>query len=530
MTRSIFWQGVRFVVIFAVISCLCASFEAQARDLVIAIRKDAITLDPHFIDNSPNNTALRHIYDSLVGRDNRLQPVPSLAVSWHQINPLTWRFKIREGVHFHDGSPFQVEDAAASIERAQLNNREGSYTAYVRSVDKVQVLDPQTLEITTREADPLLPNRLTNIFVVKRMTRNQGREVFDSGDGAIGTGPYRYQERIPGKHLIVTANPQHWRGPPQWEKVTILAIPDSAERVAALLTRKADVIDQVPPARAEELSQEKGIRVFSSTSVRLIFLHMDQARDQTPFVSDSEGRPLTVNPFKDRRVRRAFSKAINRKGIVEDILSGQAVPAGQLLPDGYFGVKPEIGVEAYDPAGARALLAEAGYGKGFRVTLHCPMDRYQGDQQICQRLKLLLARAGIQVTPVAMPWVEFMPSLLNHDFSFMLMGWATITGETSFALNALLATNAPGQGRGGWNAGRYSNPRLDALIEASDASTEVYLRERRLHEAMALVAADQGIIPLHFQVNTWAVNETLRYAGTVDENTLATYVFPANSP
>ena len=217
----------------------------MARDLTIALRKGASTLDPHFVDNSPNNTAIRHIFDSIVGRDERLQPIPSLAVSWLQLDPLTWRFKFREGVTFHDGSPFSADDAAASIERAKLSNRDGSYTAYVQYVKTMRVIDDRTLDVVTSTPDPLLPNRLTNIFVVKRSSLSQAQEVFDSGAAAVGTGPYRFQEWLPGKHLVVAANPTHWRGTPIWDKVTIVNIPDAAERVAALLTHKADVIDQV---------------------------------------------------------------------------------------------------------------------------------------------------------------------------------------------------------------------------------------------------------------------------------------------
>ena len=158
------------------------------------------------------------------------------------------------------------------------------------------------------------------------------------------------------------------------------------------------------------------------------------------------------------------------------------------------------------------------------------MDRYQGDQQICQRLKVLLARAGILVTPVTLPWAEYFPKLLNHEYSLMMMGWSTVTGETSFAMKSLLATSAPEQGRGAWNAGRYSNPQFDALLERANAIADPAGREPLLQDAMELAMTEMGVIPLHFQVNTWAADESLRYAGTVDENTLAMLVFPVSTP
>ena len=256
-------------------------------------------------------------------------------------------------------------------------------------------------------------------------------------------------------------------------------------------------------------------------SNRVIYLHLDSNREQPPFVTDKAGKPLAKNPMKDVRVRRAMSRAINRPAIVDRIMSGAAIPAGQLLPEGFFGVSPNLKPDPFDPAGARKLLAEAGYPDGFRVTLHSPNDRYVNDEQIAQAVAQMLTQAGIDTRVEAMPSATFFTRATKLEFSLMLVGWGSGTGETSSPLRSLLATYDRDKGTGAANRGRYSNPKMDALVAQALVTVDDQKRAKLLAEACEVSMNDVGIIPLHYQVSFWGMRKGLTYVPRADEYTLA---------
>ena len=268
-----------------------------------------------------------------------------------------------------------------------------------------------------------------------------------------------------------------------------------------------------------------------TTSNRVIYLAFDQARDQTPFATDKAGALLPNNPFRDVRVRQAVSKSINRAGIVDRVFEGDAIVAGGLLPEGSFGASPRLKPDALDADGARALLAAAGYPNGFAMTLHGPNDRYPNDERVLQAIGPMLTRIGIDTKVVTLPWATYatQASAPNFAYSVMLFGWGSNTGEVSDSMRALLATPNREKGMGASNRGRYGNARVDQLLERALATVDDRERERLLFEASELaIGAEAGIVPLYYQVNTWATRRGVTYAPRQDEYSLAQFVRPAN--
>jgi len=208
-------------------------------------------------------------------------------------------------------------------------------------------------------------------------------------------------------------------------------------------------------------------------------------------------------------------------------MEGEAVASGQLLADGMFGTTRNLKVEPYDPEGAKKLLAEAGYPDGFGITIHAPNNRYVNDAKIAQAVAQMLTRIGIACKVEAMPSATFFPQATDLKFSFMVLGWSSGTGEASSPLKALLATYNKDKGFGTANRGRYSNPRVDALLEEALATVDDPKREALLQRATELAINDTGIIPLHFQVNLWATRDGITYLPRTDENTLAHKFRPA---
>ena len=413
----------------------------------------------------------------------------------------------------------------ASIDRVpSVPNSPSPFTVYTKQIKEMIVVDPYTIRFKTAAPYPLMPTDMTQVAIISKGAAKASTDDFNSGRAAIGTGPYKLVRYANGDRIELARNDAYWGGKTPWEKATLRLLPNDASRVAALLAGDVQAIEYVPTPDVSRIRSEGRLNVYKVIADRLIYLHLDSDRDVSPYVTDKDGRAIAKNPLKDARVRKAISKAINRAAIVEKVMEGEAVAAGQLLPEGMFGTTPRLKVEPYDPEGARKLLAEAGYPNGFGLTVHSPNNRYVNDAKVAQAVAQMLTRIGIATKVEAMASATFFPQATELKFSFMLLGWGSGTGEASSTLKALLATYNKEKGFGTANRGSYSNPRVDALLEEGLATVDDSKRETLLQRATEIAIGDTGIIPLHFQVNLWATRDGIVYA---DENTLAHKFRPA---
>jgi peptide/nickel transport system substrate-binding protein len=501
---------------------------AAAQELSVGLGLNVTSIDPHFHNTTPNLNVAAQIFDRLVHTDARQKPVPGLALSWRALDATTWEFTLRQGVRFSDGSPFEAEDVLASLRRAPaVPNSPSSFGIYTRAIASAEARGPHTVVIRTREPYPLLPYDLSAVNIVARAHEQASTADFNSGRAAIGTGPYRVVSWTPGDRLVVERNPLWWGVENPWARVTFRILVNDSARVAALLAGDVQIVEAVPPNDIARFERDAGFRVARSITTRYFFLHPDQAREVSPFVTDREGRPLTRNPLQDRRVRRAIAHAINREAIAERMFMNQAVPAGGVVPDAFFGGDPDLKPPAYDPDLARRLLAEAGYPQGFGITLHGPNDRYVNDDQTVQAIAQMLTRVGIQTRVETMPWATFAGRSNRPDFSLIYIGWLSATGEASSTLRSLLATFNRDTGMGSSNRGRYSNPAFDAALAGALAEMDDTAREAKLRAATRLAMEDQGIVPLLYQYSVWAARRPLAYEARADDQTWAVRVRPA---
>ena len=500
---------------------------ANAADLTIGLASEPTSVDPHFHNLTPNNASNSHIYEALVLFDHKQQVKPGLAVSWKPIDDLTWEFKLREGVKWHDGSPFTADDVVFTMQRApNVPNSPSSFGTYTKGKTAVKV-DDLTVHIKTERPYPLMVTDMTTIMMVsKKNGEGASTADYNSGKAAIGTGPFKLAEYVPGDRIVLEANADHWGGKPKWDKVTLKPIKSGPSRVAALLAGDVDMIEGVPTVDIERLKKDPKLQLSSGISNRVIYLHLDHDRDDSPYVKAADGGAIK-NPLKDLRVRKAISKAIYRKAIVERVMEGVAIPAGQLLPDGFFGVSPNLKPEPYDLEGAKALLKEAGYENGFQLTLHGPNDRYINDAKIAEAIGQMLTRLGLKMSVETMTRSVYFKQASRGGpdgtpkFSFILVGWGAGTGEASSPLKSLLHTFDKSRGFGASNRGRYSNPEVDKLIEDALATVDDAKRQATLAKATEVAINDLGIIPLHYQVNTWAAKKGISYNARTDEKTIA---------
>ena len=296
----------------------------QAAELTIGRATEQNSLDPQFSDLGNDVATAENMFESMIEFDSKLRIHPSLAVSWKLLDPLTWEIKLRPGVTFHDGTPFTGDDVAFSLQRARdVPNSPGPLASFVRPVKQTEVVDPHHAAHPHRPTDAAAdgPDRphLHRAGEARCIGDQRG---FCSGRAMIGTGPYRFEQVIPGDRVVVAGEPELLGRKAAFDTVTLKFLANAAARSAALLSGAADVIEQIPPSDISLFQNRQDVALYSVTSTRMIYLAMDQGRDDSPFITDKDGQPLKVNPLKERRVRLALSKLINRQAIVERVAGG----------------------------------------------------------------------------------------------------------------------------------------------------------------------------------------------------------------
>lgn len=493
-----------------------------AAEVRIAVRTDASSIDPHYHVYVPNRAVSRHIFDALTKAGPRGELLPGLAASWTVLADDLWEFRLRPGVTFHDGTPLSADDVAFTLERApNVPNSPSSYRQYTKSIAGVEVVDALTLRIRTKGPAPTLVNDLEAISIISRKAA-EGKPTsdFNNGRAAIGTGPYRFIEWQSANRLVMERNPAYWGGAEPWERVTIRPIANDGARVAAMLSGDVDMIEGVPGVDRAKLAAVPNLALHECDAFRIIYLQMDSARDVSPGIRDANGGPLTGNPFKDARVRRAMSLAINRQGLADRLLSGQARPAGQYVPPDVAGSSPNLKPLPFDPERARALLKDAGWGDGFSIVLAGSNDRYPNDAQVAQAIGQMFARVGVKTEVQTMPAGMLFSRGSKLEFSVILSGWVG-NGEASSPLVALMATYDPKTGMGPSNRGRWSNAAYDEAIGAALRTLDAAKRNALYAQAAEIAVGEMGMVPVYFTINTWATRKDLVYAARGDESSLA---------
>ncbi len=515
---------------------------AQAQNLRIGLSSEPTSMDPHFHNVGPNNFMRRHIFQGLLTTDETQKIVGELAEAVAPINDTTWEFKLRKGVKFSDGSDFTATDVVYSLCRVpKVEGSPSSFTVFTRGIEKIETPDAHTVRFVTATPNPLLPNNMTTIGILSSK-KFGGQNVkynpagcenlgdlpkstdFNDPTKAIGTGPYVLTEYTRGSQIVLTRNANYQGQKAPWERVTWRPITSAGPRVAALLAGDVDLIEN---PQIEDLPRIKqaGFKIAQQLSNRIIYVHLDThaAADwKTPGIKGTD-----KNPLLDKRVREALSKAINRQAIAERIMGGVAQPAGDLLPWPLFGTSRDTKPTAFDPDGAKKLLADAGYPNGFEIVLGTPNDRYINDGKISEAIAQMWTRIGVKTSVDAMTASTFFTRRNKYDFSAYLAGWGADSGELGNSLNALVATPDAKTGAGHTNRGRYTNKDVDAALIEALRTIDDKKREALLQKASKIAMDDVALIPLHFEITTWAFKNNLDYKARVDQYTIATDVTAA---
>ncbi len=485
----------------------------RAQTFKFANQGDALSMDPHSLNESLQLSFTGNLYEPLIGRGKKLELVPALATDWKQTAPTVWRFNLRKNVKFHDGTPFTADDVIFSYNRAK---GEGSdVKTYVGSIKEIRKVDDLTIDIVTNEPFPILPDVVTNWYIMSKKWCEENRAVqpVDKRKGtenaasfkANGTGPYRLRARDPNVRTTLQRNPGYWdKIEGNVQEVVFTPIGNASTRVAALLSGEIDMMEPVPVQDIARIQANPAFKVMQGPELRTIFLGMDQSRDEL-LSSSVKGK----NPFKDKRVRQAFYQAIDINAIQKAVMRGASAPTGLMIAPGITGFPADLNKRLpYDPEAAKKLLAEAGYPNGFEVGMNCPNDRYVNDEEICKAVAAMLARIGVKVNLVAETKGSYFPKILSRNTSFYMLGWTPGSYDSHNPLFALMATPGAG-GQGQFNLGTYSNAKVDELTKAIATETDIKKRNAMIAEAMKIHQDDVGHIPLHQQALAWAMKRNV---------------------
>ena len=493
---------------------MLAGSMANAVTLRVADVGDVTSMDPHSFNETLQLSFTGSVYEPLVGRGKDMALVPALATKWTKTSPTVWRFDLRHGVSFHDGTPFTADDVVFSFKRAAGDGSDmKGYTSPIKEVRKVNDF---AVDIETVAPFAILPDTLTSLYMMSKKwcEENKADRPVDKRKGientasfkANGTGPYRLKERQPATRTVLVRNLNHW-APVEGnvDEVVYTPIANDATRVAALLSGEIDVMEPVPLQDVERVRSAGKFTVLQGPELRTIFLGMDQRRDELLF-SSVKGK----NPFKDRRVRQAFYQGIDIEAIKSRVMRNAATPTALMVGPGVRGFQPDMNKRLpYDVEAAKKLLAEAGYPNGFELGMSCPNDRYVNDAAICQAVAANLARIGIKINLQTESKATYFPKILRRDTSFYLLGWTPSTTDAHDSMYNLMATPTD-KGQGQFNLGWYSNPKFDELALKVQAETDDKKRNELIREAFKVHQDDVGHLPLHQQALAWAFDNKVK--------------------
>lgn len=484
---------------------LSFSVGAGAKTLKVGLDADPVSLDPQ-VQLSGGMLQLSHwVFDPLVRwtQDGKFEL--RLAERWERINEYRVRFHLRKGVKFHSGNEFTAKDVKWSFDRMR---KSVDFKGLLEPFVGVGIVDDYTIDVVTTKPYALLLNMATYFFAMdsefysgtdangqpKDMILKVGESF--ALDNASGTGPFVVTKREHNVVLEMERNKNYWdtKSPGNVTKFILSPIKENATRVAALLSGGVDFISPVPPQDFGRIESDGKVKLVTINGGRIITFQMNQNR---------------VEAFKDVRVRQAIAYAVNNSGIVEKIMKGKAMAAGQQSPPGYSGYNPAL-KPRFDLNKAKALMKEAGYEKGFEITMMAPNNRYVNDAKIAEATAQMLGKIGIKVNLKTMPKAQYWPEFDNRAADMMMIGWHSDTEDSGNFSEFLTMCPDADTGYGQYNGGNYCNKRIDELTIAAQSETDLKKRAAMLQEIEQILFDEAAFIPYHWQLHSYGAKKNFK--------------------
>ena len=490
------------------------------------------SMDPLYEEAGYTKPFMMHMYEALVKVGPNYELLPGLATGWSIVDNYTWRFNLRKGVKFHDGSALDANDVLYSFCRVRnVPNSISPFTFYINNIKDIVAVDDNTLDFKVFKKMPLLPNNVAMISIlpspknhknIKFDTKKCGisdwtaPSEYNDGKLAIGTGPFKYGSYKSGDGAVLIKNDDYWGKKANVDKLYFYFMSDNGARSAAILSGQVDIIEGVPINYVDKISSNSNLKLISGRTGVSIFYMFDSYNHSSPKISGTNGK----NPFLDKRVRLAFIYAIDRDLIVNNIMGGLALKTSQLIPKGIAGYDSSIKLPSFNLAKAKKLMKEAGYESGFKLVISAPSDRYTNGVKIAQALAQMLSKIGVEATIETFPKSVYFSRANKFEYSLYMGATATDNGDGSQVLNLMMHTHLGDFTAGGGNRGRYSNAKVDKLVEKSVSEMDAGKRVTMYKEANRIFSDDIALIPLYFQMGVWAVRKNIDFKARMDLGTV----------
>lgn len=512
-------KKIRQGVMLATVAFSMSVSMASAETFRWAGATDPQTMDPHAVSSAPVLGFLNNVYEGLVRRDKQMQIEPALAASWEPLEDKGWRFHLREGVTFHDGATFNAEDVLFSYERAA--SEESDVRSWFAPVSEVVVQDDFTIDFLTNAPNPLFPSSIANFMIMDKgwaEANDSTRPARDAENAATrnvnGTGAFVLQSRDPGVRTVLVPFANWWDElESNITEAVFTPIGESSTGMAALLSGEIDFIAPIPLQDVPRMKERDGFTVHEGVEARVIMLGFGHEAETLKYSDETSDK----NPFADVRVRQAIYQAIDVDALTSRIMRGTAEPVSQLVSKEMRGYSTGLADRlAFDPDGAKALLAEAGYPDGFSFGLMCPNDRYINDEAICRAVSSLLARIGVDAKLATMPVRNYWPELREDNFDMYLLGWSPGTFDAEHPIRFLASTPNEEKRLGSWNFGGYSNARVDALLPDIQTEIDDSKRQTMIDEVHKILQDEVAYVPLYVQPLIWATKDNITLTQRTD--------------
>ena len=484
------------VVVVCSLGLTAPSLAASQDELVVAMEAETSSMDPMKAWVTYGLVVSRLMYDSPINFGPNGELTPGLAEKWTAVDDLTWRFKLRPGVKFHNGYRLSAEDVKFTVERILDPANKCRFRTRYGNIDKVVVIDDLTFDIVTKKPDPLLPNRVAFFIrvVSKKWIEENGADALHKQ--AMGTGPFKMVSWKRKDRLVLEANTGHYLNPPKIKKLIIRPIPEVASRMAELRAGGVHIAVNIPPFAIPVLDKDPGAQVQTVMASRTMFMVMNT---------------LIVPELQNKLVRQALNYAVDKDAIVKGIMSGLGNPVGLPAPPQISGVDKSIKPYPYDPDKARALLKEAGYPDGFALNLYSPSGRYPMDKEVVQAVADQLSKVGVKTKVNVLETQKYFRRFVKHDIAgLMLIGFGYAYADQDSMANFFLKKAA---------YCHYNNPDLENLIPEMRSTLDRTARYATAHKIQKIIHQECPMLFLYNLKNVYGVSTRVRgFKARSDDN------------
>lgn len=491
----------RLLVLFAaslIISAACApgvttapsaaQTEAPQKggSLSIGMGSEPASFDPPNYKLTTDLILTRLVFDGLVSFDNSLKIIPGLATKWTQTAATTWRFELRSGVKFADGSPFAARDVKASLERGAAKARGNAFIGFIKGVD---VVDASTVDVQLKAPfGPFLQHMATPVAAI-----TSADYLAKSSDDVLaltplGTGPFKLSEYLPKQRAVVVRNDSFWGKAPYLDKVTFQVIPDEASRFAALKAGQLDVVEGPPPQEAVAISKSTDLTLIKSAATRDVRL----------------GFTVTDKTLSNVKLRQAIALAVDAKSLVAFVVEGLArfADSGWAPPE-VLKTDPPLTIP-FDKVKAKQLLTEAGYPNGLTLELATSQGRYLRDKEMAEAIQQQLKEIGITANIKVIEFAAYLDYLAAHKAQMFILGWGNSTGDPAVASRQNWFSKST------FNYADYQSAEMDKILDDAEQTTDQAKRQQ-LYQQMQKKLFDEFVMkPIYWKYNLFAVKNKVK--------------------